>query len=187
MAIPHTLQFTVVHAVRLSYRGNGFSAVSLSIQITHGVFVWEPKSLLAIIQQLPIPKTRLNLILLLPGSYLGRLASRNSTLHFRTDYYSLVSSFNCTDHTENSLYCWRGMFTVLLPTNRRPIVTLGNVFTESLPSNGSICHSVMNSPVSYLKHNISETGFCIRLSWAQMTELVPISRHEHQQMIGYIN
>jgi hypothetical protein len=34
--------------------------------------------------QLPIPKTRLNSIPLLPSSYPGRLASRNSTLHLTT-------------------------------------------------------------------------------------------------------
>jgi hypothetical protein len=39
----------------------------------------QPNSFLAIILQLPIPETRLNSIPLLPSSYSGRLASRNST------------------------------------------------------------------------------------------------------------
>jgi hypothetical protein len=39
---------------------------------------------LALILRLPIPKTRLQSIPLLPSSYPGRLASRNSTLHFPT-------------------------------------------------------------------------------------------------------
>jgi hypothetical protein len=39
-----------------------------------------------------------------------------------------------------------GVFTDPLPSNRRPIVpcvgSRGNVFTESLPSNGSIRHNI---------------------------------------------
>jgi hypothetical protein len=44
--------------------------------------------------------------------------------------------------------------------------------------------SVYNS-----KHNVSETGFCLRLqknllSWAQSVELVPISGHLYQHQVG---
>jgi hypothetical protein len=43
-------------------------------------------------------------------------------------------------HRKRSLYSWRGVFTAPLPSNRRTIVERvclrGNVFTESLPSNG---------------------------------------------------
>jgi hypothetical protein len=51
----------------------------------------------------------------------------------------------CTDPTENTVFCHQeGLFINPLPTNRRPIVArvclCGNVFTESLPSNGSVCH-----------------------------------------------
>jgi hypothetical protein len=56
---------------------------SLSLQITHEVFFSQTHSFLAIILQLPITKTRLNSIPLLPVSYPGWLASRNSTLHSR--------------------------------------------------------------------------------------------------------
>jgi hypothetical protein len=56
--------------------------VSLSLQITHEVFFSPPNSFLDIILQLPIPKTRLNSIPLLPSSYPGWLEPRNSTLHF---------------------------------------------------------------------------------------------------------
>jgi hypothetical protein len=42
-------------------------------------------------------------------------------------------------HRKHSLYCWHGVFTTSLPSNRRPIVPrvcfCGNVFGESLPSN----------------------------------------------------
>jgi hypothetical protein len=52
----------------------------------------QPNSFLVIILQLPIPKTRLNSIPLLPSSYPGRLASRNSTLRFMLlhDYCSVL-------------------------------------------------------------------------------------------------
>jgi hypothetical protein len=40
-------------------------------------------------------------------------------------------------------------------------------------------------------HNVSETGFCLRLhvepiSWAQSIELVPIHGHLHEHKIGHI-
>jgi hypothetical protein len=46
--------------VSQSYPGNRFKTVSLSLQITHEVFFSWPNSFLAIILQLPIPKTRLS-------------------------------------------------------------------------------------------------------------------------------
>jgi hypothetical protein len=43
-------------------------------------------------------------------------------------------------HRKHSFYCWRGVFTAPLPSNRRPIFPrvcfCGNVFSESLSSNG---------------------------------------------------
>jgi hypothetical protein len=68
---------------------NGSVTVSVPLQITHGVFFSQSNSFLAIILQLPIPKTRLNSIPLLSASYPGRLSSRNST--FFLDYCSLFS------------------------------------------------------------------------------------------------
>jgi hypothetical protein len=53
--------------------------------VSHEVFFVQSNSLLSIILQLQIPKTRLSSILLLPGSYPVRLASRNSTLFFSTE------------------------------------------------------------------------------------------------------
>jgi hypothetical protein len=52
---------------------------TLSFQITREVFFLQPNSFLAIILQLPTPKTQLDSIPLHPSSYPGRLASRNST------------------------------------------------------------------------------------------------------------
>jgi hypothetical protein len=82
----HTSQFTVTHALRFSVFTSRILAtdasVSLLLQITYEVFLAQSNSFLTIILQLPIPKTQLNSISLLPSSYPGRLASRNSTLHF---------------------------------------------------------------------------------------------------------
>jgi hypothetical protein len=84
IAILPTLQFTGAHALGFSVSTSRILAtdlsVSLSLQITHEVCFSQPSSFLAIILQLPIPKTLLNSI---PISYPGRLASRNSVLYFR--------------------------------------------------------------------------------------------------------
>jgi hypothetical protein len=80
----HILQFTVTHALGFSVFISSILASvynTLSLQITHEVFVTPPNSFLTIILQLSIPKTRLSSIHLLPSSYPGRLASRNATLH----------------------------------------------------------------------------------------------------------
>jgi hypothetical protein len=85
----HTLQFTVAYAIGFSVCTSRilvtvFITVSMSLQITHEVFFSQPNSFLAIILQLSILMTRLNLIPLLPSSYPARLVSRKATLHFRT-------------------------------------------------------------------------------------------------------
>jgi hypothetical protein len=63
-----------------------------------------------------------------------RLTSLNWTL--------LYNHFERTTQKTQLLYCWEGMFTAPLPSNRRPIAarvgSRRNVFTESLPSNGPI-------------------------------------------------
>jgi hypothetical protein len=43
---------------------------------------------------------------------------------------------------------------------------------------------IFHGPGFYLKHNISETGFCLRLQvvpiqWAEQTELVPVYGEYH--------
>jgi hypothetical protein len=54
----------------------------------------------------------------------------------------------CTDHGENPASVIKEEFTDPLPSNGRPTVARvdsgGNVFTESLPSNGSIRHNTNN-------------------------------------------
>jgi hypothetical protein len=95
----------------------------VSLQITHGVLSLS-NSFLAVFLQLPTPKTRLNSIPLLPSSYPGRLASRNSTLHFRLlDYCSLlfrpvkvkVKSYVTTDGQSASLSWWQAPIWGLRP------------------------------------------------------------------------
>jgi hypothetical protein len=71
-----------------------------------------PNSFLALILPLPIPNTLFLSIPLFRSSYLGRLASRISILHFRLDY-SLYSTWSCLltvsfitpRHRKHSLYC----------------------------------------------------------------------------------
>jgi hypothetical protein len=75
----HNLQFTVTHTL-------GFSVLTsriLATDLLQSRCYFEsrmkpPNSIRAIILQLPIPKTRLNSVPLLPSSYPGRLASWNS-------------------------------------------------------------------------------------------------------------
>jgi hypothetical protein len=80
LLFPHSTvhRYTRISVLSLhqSHPGNGFSTVSLPLQITHEVFT-PPNSFFAIILQLPIPKIRLNSIPLLSSSYPGTLVSRN--------------------------------------------------------------------------------------------------------------
>jgi hypothetical protein len=92
----------------------------MSLQITHEVFFPQNNSFLAIILQLPIPKTQLNSIPLLPTSYPGRMASRNSAL---LNWTLLYNYFACTTQKTKPLYWWEGVFTAPLHSNRSyPIV-----------------------------------------------------------------
>jgi hypothetical protein len=60
------------------------------------------------------------------------------------------------------LYCWESFFTDPLPSNGRPIVPRvrfrGNMFTESLPSNGSIRHPINPSSNQRLGNRDSSVG-----------------------------
>jgi hypothetical protein len=107
----HRSTRTRILSLHQSSPGNGFIVVSLSLQITREVFFAPSSSFLALILWLPIPKTRLNSIPLLPSSYPGRLAPRNSTLHFRL-LFSTRSRLLCLfitprhgPHRKHSLYC----------------------------------------------------------------------------------
>jgi hypothetical protein len=51
---------TKILSLHKPYTGNGFITATLSLQKSHMVFFSQPNSFLAIILQLPIPKTRLN-------------------------------------------------------------------------------------------------------------------------------
>jgi hypothetical protein len=106
----YSTHFTVHRCTRSlhqSYPGNGVRTVSLSLQITHGVFFSQPNSFVIIVLQLPIPKTRLNSI---PSLYPGRLASRNSTLQSRLLFCTrsrilTVSFYNPSARTPRKTAC----------------------------------------------------------------------------------
>jgi hypothetical protein len=111
-----------------------------------------------------VTKSRLHSIPLLPSSYPGRMASRNSTRHDSTTvlYFQLLCSveffFISTlhgPHGKHRLLLTRivlGVFTTPLHSNGRGAdhtednlllrrVCRGHVFTESLPSSGYPRHS----------------------------------------------
>jgi hypothetical protein len=87
--ITHALGFSILTSRVLA---TDSVTVSLSLQITHEVSLLQP-NFFSTILQLPIPKTWLKSNSLLPSSYPGRLVSRNSTLHFRLLFCSV-------------LFCW---------------------------------------------------------------------------------
>jgi hypothetical protein len=70
------------------------------------------------------------------SAWLRCLYSTTSVLYFRT---LLIITLH-GPRGKHSLYCWRGLFTAALPSNRLPTVarvgSRGNVFTESLINNG---------------------------------------------------
>jgi hypothetical protein len=72
-------------------------------------------SSLTIILQLLIPKTRLSSIPVIPSSYPGRLASRNSTVLL--NWTLLYDYLAWTTQKTQSLYCWEGVFTAPLHSN----------------------------------------------------------------------
>jgi hypothetical protein len=130
----HTLQFTVAHALGFSVFSSrilatDFTTVSLSLQITHEVFFVPPKSFLAIILQLPIPKTRINSI---PHILAGwRPDTRLFTLLTARLYCRtlLVTTLH-GPRSKHSFYCWGGVFTARLPSNRRPTVARECVYRD---------------------------------------------------------
>jgi hypothetical protein len=104
---------------------------------------------LCLILRLSIPKTRLHSI---PSSYLGRLASRNLTFHFRLEYSAWSSLLTVPFHNPSAwtthktvfivkdaclLVCYLAVGVVLFYT----LTLRGEVFTESLPNNGCTRHN----------------------------------------------
>jgi hypothetical protein len=114
------------------------------------------ESLLAIILQLPLLKTRLRSISLLRSSHPGRLASRNST---RLDYYSLplnrpyLSLYIPSIRTpRKTMYSIIKKTCLYIRCLARDVLLLSafvcaDVSTESLPSNAYTRHSIIRSDV----------------------------------------
>jgi hypothetical protein len=92
-------EFHILHVVQ-TY--SGFSLLS------------QPNPFLPIILQLPIPKTQLSSILLLPSSYPGRLVSETRLTLLKWTFYN---HFARTTQKMQSLYCWEGVFTEPLQSN----------------------------------------------------------------------
>jgi hypothetical protein len=92
----------------------------------------------------------------LPSPELDPILDKNSTLlqlnslnfwQLKRPSFFLYNPLTWTTQKTQPLCCWEGSFTDPLPRNGRPIVArvrfLGNVFTESLPSNKSIPHNII--------------------------------------------
>jgi hypothetical protein len=145
ISILHTFQFTVAHTPGFSVFTSRILATDLSQSHCNFKSHMKP-SFRSLIPFLPLfGSYQLNSI---PSSSPRSLESRNSTRLLRL----LCSAKHVRITTlhgprrKNSLYCWEGLFTDPLSSNWHPIVACvrlcGNVFTESLPSNGSTCHNM---------------------------------------------
>jgi hypothetical protein len=137
----HTLQFTVTHAL-------GFSVFTSRILPTDFHTVVMPVSLYF---KWHMKSSCRGLIRFLPFllNHLGLISPERDPIldnQFKRRSLSLYNPSAWTMQKTQALYCWEGLFTDPLPSNGRPIVarvrSRGNVFTESLPSNGSIRHSI---------------------------------------------
>jgi hypothetical protein len=151
--IIHRCTHTRVLSLHWSYPGNGFTTVSLS-------------SFHSLISFLPLfCNCQLNSI---PSSYPGRLTSQTQLYSSRLDCSILGPVFwlcpfitpRYGPHGKYSMYCWQGLFTALLPSNRRPSVAhVGlrrNVFTESLPNNGYTHHNTIKKIFQHLISSYSQ-------------------------------
>jgi hypothetical protein len=158
IAYLHALQFTVTHAPGFSVSTSRILAmdlsVSLSLQTTHDVFFTQPNSFLAISSEshlTSISRTRPN------SRQLPQMNYSSTELNFwqqlKRRPLSLYNSSARTTQKTRPLYCWEGMFTDPLPSNRSPTVervgSRGNVFTESLPSNGYTRHNINMCPETF--------------------------------------
>jgi hypothetical protein len=111
----HCYTHTRVLSLRLSYPGNGFITVSLSLHIAHEVCFSQLNSLLVIILQMP---TQFSWKLI---SWQAGVSNSTTVLYCFMLLNTSLQPF-CMDHAENSLYYWGGVFTNPLPRNGRPIV-----------------------------------------------------------------
>jgi hypothetical protein len=109
--------------------GNGVTTVSLSLQITHGVFFSQSNSFLVIILQLQIPKTQFNYSRLLFSTLLYYFLSARTpwkTPSFMILFTAPFPSNGCPSDCRLRVCCW-------------------NVFTDSLPSSGCTYHNMNES------------------------------------------
>jgi hypothetical protein len=121
---------------------------SLSLQITYEIFRLIPFLLLFCSCQF----RRLGSIQFLCSQVhipAGWRLELDLTLFYTVEHFLITTSQG--PRRKHSPYCWGGVLTDPFPSNRYPIVTCvhsrGNVFTESLPSSGSMRHNIMLRPL----------------------------------------
>jgi hypothetical protein len=145
--IPH---FTLHHYTRTgsSFFTSRILTTALSLQTTHEVLFLQPNSLLAISSHYPWTANSRTDPVLDNNSLkwnLLQLNSLNSWQQLKRPFSFYYSSARTTQKTQ-PLCCWEGLFTDPLSSNIRPIFMRFcfrvNMFTESLPSNGYVCHSM---------------------------------------------
>jgi hypothetical protein len=90
IAILHPFEFIVAHtlgflAFTSRILATDLSLSQLALEIIPEVFFSQPNPFLTLILQMSVAKSRLNSI---PSSYHGRLASWNSTVHFRLLFFT---------------------------------------------------------------------------------------------------
>jgi hypothetical protein len=118
-----------------SYPGNGFITVSLSLQITYEIFLSESNSFSCHFFSIILDYHHQNSTHFLTTTNCSHGTSRYIALGRTHGKHHLLLS-----------HIVLGMFTDLLPSSRHPIVahvgSCRDVFTESLPSSGSIHHNI---------------------------------------------
>jgi hypothetical protein len=117
-------QFTVAHALGFSVCTSRILATDLSQ--SHCYFKSHMKSSChSLISFLPFPPADNS-----EGS--NRLLS--ATVFYLSCLLCPFIVFRSRQHRKHSLYCWRGVFTTLLPSNRRPIIARFRFAGVCLPS-----------------------------------------------------
>jgi hypothetical protein len=89
-----------------------------------------------------------------------------------------------TTQKKQSLCCWEGLFTDPLPSNERPIVahvgSHGSVFTESLPTDGSMRHNIITDMQTIWIHVASfYVNFHQLVFYAFLIQIYRISNYFH--------
>jgi hypothetical protein len=168
ITIPHTLQFTVIHTLGFSVFTTRIMATDLS-QPPSNFKSYTKSSFHSLIPILILfcnyEFRRINSIQFLcsrahiPAGWRPetRLFALVSTTPLDSTPSRLLNVSICNPghgpHRKHSLYCCRGLFTAVYSSNGHPIIgcvgSRGNVFKESLTSNGFTHHNIIHPPTSW--------------------------------------